>query len=427
MVVLSLDFHEKSNQPTQFISFIWPIIERISSDEQYQQAIILYQKTYDFLVRAGFDSTEFTKKVVTLLERDQKSHILDEKYNEAWNIIQMLFQILSDSQMKLEAVKLYQENGQLFAPHRLDLALTMWSQASKIALELDNSREIITNLVSNITNDILPNFKEEQNHPAVFQLSKLLIELNEMIDDNHAAVNTILDVNRYLLAMGDYNSVLEWGERGFKMANDQKDMQLMEDFSSMFFGVGAGLLQDNPDMALQLISTASDQLRAFGEEGMDYYCTKIADIYLNLYTSEAGHELAVSEREHLLKHFKERELKSSEAKFLLTTAEIALKEGNVNEGLSLIYDATDLFQELNDEENLSEVVGLCLKNASKYPIGSAEYNNLSQHATQIQDGGITISDEKTQEAFTDLFDGMLDDMTSLFDPKEKKKRQKRKK
>ncbi|MHA2346845.1 MAG: hypothetical protein ACXACP_09020 [Candidatus Hodarchaeales archaeon] len=51
---------------------------------------------------------------------------------------------------------------------------------------------------------------------------------------------------------------------------------------------------------------------------------------------------------------------------------------------------------------------------------------MSRHATSIQDGGITISDEQTQEAFSDLFDGLLDDMTSLFDPKEKKKRQKQK-
>ncbi|MHA2138796.1 MAG: hypothetical protein ACW98G_13025, partial [Candidatus Hodarchaeales archaeon] len=76
---------------------------------------------------------------------------------------------------------------------------------------------------------------------------------------------------------------------------------------------------------------------------------------------------------------------------------------------------------------LSEIVTFCLKTASKFPVGSSEYNALSQHAATIQNEGIILSDEQSQEAFGDLFDGILDDMTSLFDPKEKKKRMKEKK
>ena len=118
------------------------------------------------------------------------------------------------------------------------------------------------------------------------------------------------------------------------------------------------------------------------------------------------------------------EKRDLEAGFLFTVAKITINEGNVSEGLSLITEATDIFQELKDEENLSEIVRFCLAKASTFTIGSAEYKSLSSQARTIQQGDITISEDKTKDAFSNIFDGMMDDMTSLFDPKEKKKRQK---
>jgi hypothetical protein len=227
------------------------------------------------------------------------------------------------------------------------------------------------------------------------------------------------------LTVGSYSELLEYGDKGLKIASEIKHLELIKEFSDIFYGVGRGLIQDDPEIALKLISTASDSLRAYGEEGIDFYCTKFSDIYLDLYTSEIGHDLAVSERNNLLNHFKETKQTSQEGKFLLTSAKIAFREENMSEGMSLLSKATGLFKEINDEESLSEIVSVCLKTASKYPIGSEEYNMLSSHANQIQSDGITISDEKTQEAFADIFDGMLDDMESLFDPKERKKRMKK--
>jgi hypothetical protein len=169
---------------------------------------------------------------------------------------------------------------------------------------------------------------------------------------------------------------------------------------------------------------ASENLISIGDSGLDYYKAKLAEIYEDLYSSPMGKEIAISEREKVLKHFKGTEKRNLEAGFLFTVAKITINEGNVSEGLSLISKATDIFQELKDGENLSEIVRFCLAKASNFTIGSAEYQSLSSQAMNIQQGDITIPEDKTKDAFSDIFDGMMDDMTSLFDPKEKKKRQK---
>ena len=195
----------------------------------------------------------------------------------------------------------------------------------------------------------------------------------------------------------------------------------------MFYSAGRSLLEEDPEVAITLINTASKNLKAFGEKGINLYSTRIAEIYEELYRSPIGNQLAISERENLLRHFKENNQKQEEAKFLLTSAKIAFTENNVSDGIDQIYKSTTIFQELEDKNGLSEIATFCLKTTSRFQVGSPEYNSLSQHATAIQDGGITLSDEQTQEAFGDLYDGILDDMTTLFDPKVKRKRMKQKK
>ncbi|MCK5342695.1 MAG: hypothetical protein KAR20_04785, partial [Candidatus Heimdallarchaeota archaeon] len=91
MILLSLNFHEKTNKPDQFITFIWPIMEKLSSEkEDFQKAITIYEQTFSFLKRLKAENEEFTEKVVSLLDRDQKSRIHDEQFEEAWAILQAL-------------------------------------------------------------------------------------------------------------------------------------------------------------------------------------------------------------------------------------------------------------------------------------------------------------------------------------------------
>ncbi len=410
-----------------YLSFIWPIIERWSELEKYQEVIEIYQQTISFLKRVKFVTEEFTEQFVQLLDRDQKSRIHDEKFDDAWLILQALYQILIESGMKNQGVSLYQDNALLFAQRRLDLALEQWTSIVTIAKDLDNKKEIIDSITSAITTEVLPFFKEQQNTNAILQLYNTLIEMNNVIGQIVESKNIIFEATQYLLTQGDYNGVFEWGNRGFSQALETADESSLFNFSNLFLLVGKGLLETNPEVALKLITTASKNLPSFGESGFDYYVTKLSEIYEDLYSSVVGKDLAISEKEQILKHFKDTNKRSQEAGFLFTIAKITLNEGNISEGLSLISKATTIFQELKDEENLSEIVSVCLTKASNFQIGSSEYESLSRQAMIIQQGDITISEAKTKEAFGDIFDGMLDDMTSLFDPKEKRKRQKNKK
>ncbi|MHA1236913.1 MAG: hypothetical protein ACTSQ9_04555, partial [Candidatus Hodarchaeales archaeon] len=427
MISLSLKFHEQVNQPQQFLSFIWPIIERWSEIEKYQEVIEIYQQTISFLKRVKFVTEEFTEQFVQLLDRDQKSRIHDEKFDDAWLILQALYQILIDSGMKSQGVSLYQDNALLFAQRRLDLALEQWTSIVTIAENLDNKKEIIHSITSSIATEVLPFFKEQQNTNAILQLYNTLIDMNNVIGQANESKKIIFETTQYLLTQGDYNGVFEWGNRGFSQALETADESSLFNFSNLFLLVGKGLLDTNPEVALKLITTASKNLTTFGESGFDYYVTKLSEIYEDLYSSSIGKKLVISEKDQILKHFKDTNNRSQEAGFLLTVAKITLNEGNISEGLSLISKATTIFQELKDEENLSEIVSICLTKASNFQIGSSEYESLSRQAMIIQQGDITISEAKTKEAFGDIFDGMLDDMTSLFDPKEKRKRQKNKK
>ena len=144
-----------------------------------------------------------------------------------------------------------------------------------------------------------------------------------------------------------------------------------------------------------------------------------------MYNSPLTQQVAQNEREKILKHFKDSGKRKEEGTFIVTTARISFQADNIDDGLNQISQATTIFKEIEDKDGLSEVVSLCLKTASSFRIGSSEYEALSSHAASVQETAtVEISDEKTQEAFGDLFDGMLDDMTSLMDPKERKKRKK---
>ena len=424
MINLSLSFHEQVNQPKQFLSFIWPILVKWSELEKFQEVIEIYQQTMAFLKRVKYVDKEFTEQFVQILDRDQKSRILDEKFDDAWIILKTLFQILIDSEMKVQAVSLYQENSFLFARYRLDLALEQWTSIGTVIEGLENRKEIIDEICSTIKADVLPFFKEQQNTNAVVQLYNTLIELLLDIGETSEAKILNFEATQYLLTQGDFAGVFERGNKGFSQAMEAADESSLFEYSNLFLSVGKGLLQSNPEIALKLITTASENLISFGDSGFDYYSAKLAEIYEDLYSSPMGKEIAISEREKILKNFKDSEKRDLEAGFLFTVAKITINEGNVSEGLSLITEATDIFQELKDEENLSEIVRFCLAKASTFTIGSAEYQSLSSQAMTIQQGDITISEDKTKDAFSNIFDGMMDDMTSLFDPKEKKKRQK---
>ena len=428
MILVSLDFHEKTNKPDEFISFIWPVMEKLSSEkEDYHKAIKIYGQTFSFLKRLDAENEEFTEKVVSLLDRDQKSRIHDEQFDEAWAILQALFQILIESDMKPQAVRLYKDNAILFAPLRLDLALTMWAHGGKEAKSMDNSKEMISKICADITEHGLAVYKQQQNQPAVIQLYNQLLELNLAVGDMQSITENSIERAKFLLMTGDFSTLLEWGEKSLELSIENHLEDLLNEISNMFYSAGRSLLEEDPETAIALINTASNKLKAFGEKGKVRYSSKIAEIYEELYRSPVGNELAISERENLLNYFKENNQKQEEAKFLLTSAKIAFTEGNISDAINQIYKSTNMFQESGDKDGLSEIVTFCLKTASRFPVGSPEYNSLSQHAAVIQDEGVTLSDEQSQEAFGDLYDGILDDMTSLFDPKEKRKRMKEKK
>ncbi len=428
MILLTLKFHEKLNMPDQFISFIWPVMENLSSrKEDYHNAITIYGQTFSFLKRLEAENEEFTEKVVSLLDRDQKSRIHDEQFDEAWAILQALYKILTESDMKKQAVRLYKDNAILFAPLRLDLALTMWAQAGEEASSIENYKEIVTEICSEIKEHGLKLYKEQHHQPAVIQLYNQLIDLSLSVSNMQSVVENNVDRAKFLLMRGDFPSLLEWGEKSLELSIEKRLEDLLVEISNMFYSAGRSLLEEDPETAISLINTASEKLKAFGEKGKNIYSSKIAEIYEELYRSPVGNQLAISERENLVRYFKENNQQQEEANFLLTSAKIALTEGKINDAIDQIYKATSMFKELEDNEGLSEIVTFCLRTASKFPVGSPEYNSLSQHAAMIQDEGITLSDEQSQEAFGDLFDGMLDDMTSLFDPKEKRKRMKQKK
>ena len=427
IVTTCMVFHERVKKPEQFQTFLSPIIEQLSNNNEYLQALSLYKQAIGFFTETGYNSKEFTDQTVKLFERDQKSLIHDEHFDQAWENIQSLFQILKDSKMDDGAIELYKNNSLLFAEHRLDLALTMWSKACDLAQEQQNPSEYIDSLISDMQEKVLPIYIEMENTPATIQLYNQIIKLYQNTSNDLRTTESIIELMKYLLTCGDYANLLKWGENGLETASKTKLDDQFFNITNMFFGVGRGLLNEKPETGIHFIQTASNSLRSYGSKGINHYSKKLSEIYEDLYKSDIGHEIAISERENLLAYFKSSDQKEDEAKFLVTSAKISFDEGNIVEGLSLISTATKIFQDFKNENGLSDIVSICLRTAAGYQIGSSEYNSLSSHATLIQEGGITISDEQTQEAFSDLYDGLLDDMTSLFDPKAKRMRQKQKK
>ncbi|MHA2306459.1 MAG: hypothetical protein ACXACU_13830, partial [Candidatus Hodarchaeales archaeon] len=301
------------------------------------------------------------------------------------------------------------------------------SDIINLAKTLDDSEAIFSSITSMITDEFIPNYTEKDLPSAVNQLYSQAIEINKIAGNTEKVKELLLPAVRYQLTIGNFDNLLEWGKKGFNHSVELKDDNYVMEYSNMFFAVGRSLLAEQPEIGIELITTASNFLRDYGSFGQDQYFTKISEIYEDLMQNPATQELALSEREHILTHFRESGNKKEEGNFLLTTGRLSFETGHFKEGFNLITHATDLFQEIENEDGLAEVVSFCLTTGTKFGVSSQEYQILSQHAAKIQDSGVEISEDKTQDAFGDLFDGMLEDMTSLMDPKERMKRQKRKK
>ena len=263
MINLSLGFHEQVEQPKQFLSFIWPIIEKWSDLEKFQEVIEIYQLTMNFLNRANYIDEEFTQKFVQLLDRDQKSRIHDEKFDDAWIILKTLYKILIDTGMKLQAITLYQENAMLFAHHRLDLALEQWTIMGSVIKDLENGKKIANSIASSIKSEVLPFFKEQDNTNAVVQLYRTLIGLFVNVGEILEAKSLNLEVTQYLLTQGDFNGVFDWGSKGFTQAITDSDEKSLFEYANLFLSVGKGILESNPEIALNLINSASKNLISF--------------------------------------------------------------------------------------------------------------------------------------------------------------------
>lgn len=430
LAINTLAFHKKLDQIQEYIPFFWNLFNEFVSLEDFSHAIEYFKQTYQTIIKTEQPeefTKDFTGQVVSSIDRGIKPKIADEKFDEAFPLIEGLFTILNESGLSAQAVDLYEANSKHFAPHRLDLALTMWSQAIDKAKEI-NDTEAINSMVKTIYEDILPIYIEKGISGAVNQLYSEAASAYSALGDTSAMLKVLLDVTRYNLSTSDFEAVYQSGKKGFELAIQTKAEDSLFEFSNMFFAVGSGLLTEDPETGVKLIKVASDHLRDFGPSGFDHYCIKMAEIYDVLYNTPLTQQVAQNEREKLLQHFKESGKRKEEGNFLVTTAKLSFQAGNVTEGLDLISQGTNILKELEDEDGLSDVVSVCLKAASGYRVGTDEYIALSRHATSIQETtSVEISDEKTQEAFGDLFDGLLDDMTSLMDPKERERRKKEKK
>ncbi|MFX0183592.1 MAG: hypothetical protein ACFE95_10970 [Candidatus Hodarchaeota archaeon] len=428
LALQSLEFHEKMSETNNFLKLFWNLFEKFISTENFALIIEFYKQTYLFLERLNQPDSmkqEFTEKIVTELNRSVKPKIQEEDFNVAWKIVKDLFTNLIDTGFQSRAISLYQENAALFAPYRLDLALTMWAYAIKAAKLINNSEPIL-DIGKTIINEIIPIYIEKDNSSAVNQLYTQAINAYESAEKKLEMLDLYTKAAKFSLSFGDFISLQIWGDKGIDLATNFKNDAVLFDFSDMYFGVGRGMLSENPEIGLQLITTVSDKLRNYGPTGFDYYCVKMGEIYEDLYNFPQTTSLAQDERSRILQHFRESGRRKEEGNFLITTAKLGFQAGNVNEGLDLISNATEIFRELEDEEGLSDIVSICLKTAANYSVSSSEYQLLSNHASQIQSSGVVISEEKTQEAYTDLFDGLLDDMTELMDPKKRKERQQKK-
>ncbi len=429
LAIVNLAFHEKIKQAQEYIDFFWQLFTKFVSTEDFSHAIAYFKQTHETLIRMDEPSdfiTQFTGQVVASFDRGIKPKIADEKFDEAWPLIEGLYSILTEAELSSQAVELYQTNSKLFAPYRLDLALTMWGQAIDTSKTINNT-EYITAIVKTIIDETIPVYIEKGIPRAVNQLYSVAASGYHALGDTSAMLETMLNVTRYNLSISDFEAVHQLGVKGFELATKSKSDKFLFEFSNMFFAIGSGLLSEDPEVGVKLIKTASDYLRDYGPSGHDQYLTKMAEIFEPLYNSPITQKVAQNERTKILQHFKDSGKRIEEGKFLVTTAKLSFQTGNINEGLDLISQATAILKELEDEDGLSEIVSVCLKTAANYRVGTDEYIALSSHAASVQETStVEISDEKTQDAFGDLFDGLLDDMTSLMDPLERERRKKEK-
>jgi len=430
LAIQNLAYHEELNQIQEYINFFWTLFNKFVSNEDFPHAIAYFKQVYQTLDRLEQPievKKEITEKVATCIDRGIKPRIADEKFDEAWPIIEGLFSILEEVSSHSEGISLYQANAELFAPTRLDLALTMWSQAIGKAKTI-NDNEAITAMAKTILDDVVPIYVERGITGAVNQLYSQAASAYHALGNTGAMLDVMLNATKYNLSLGDFDAVHELGKKGFEIAIKSNADESLFEFANMFFAVGSGLLTEDPEIGVKLIKTASDYLEDYGPSGYDHYCIKMAEIYEELYNTPLTQQIAQNERDKILQHFKDSGRKKEEGRFLIKTAKLSFQAGKINEGLNLISQATTILKELEDEDGLSEIVSTCLKTAANYRVGTDEYIALSRHAASVQETAtVEISEEKTQEAFTDLFDGLLDDMTSLMDPKERERRKKEKK
>ena len=146
MTLLNMEFHEKTERSKEFIDFFWQAFEIFISSEDFSHGVELYITTDQFCDRLKLPSTvqqEIAEKVVTDLNNNLKPKIKNQKFDEAWQILEGLFNILINRNLKVQALTLYQNNAILFANTRLDLALSMWSQAIEVIKTLEDSKSLL--------------------------------------------------------------------------------------------------------------------------------------------------------------------------------------------------------------------------------------------------------------------------------------------
>ncbi|MFX1507001.1 MAG: hypothetical protein ACFFDC_12930, partial [Promethearchaeota archaeon] len=371
LALLNLAFHEKINQMQEYIDFFWPLFNKFVSIEDFSHSIAYFKQTHETLNRMNESAefiTEFTSQVVASLDRGIKPKIADEKFDDAWPLLEGLFSILNEAELSSQAVDLYRNNSKHFAPHRLDLALTMWSQAIDTAKTI-NDTESISSIVKTINDEIIPLYVERGISRAVNQLYSAVATGHQTLGDTTGRLATMLAVTRYNLSLSDFEAVNQFGVEGFELATKSQNEEYLFEFSNMFFAVGSGLLSVDPETGVDLIKTASDYLREYGPQGYDHYLTKMAEIFEPLYNTPITQKVAQNERAKILQYFKDSGKKVEEGRFLVTSAKLSFQAGNINEGLDLISQATGILKELEDEDGLGEIVSVCLKTAANYRVG----------------------------------------------------------
>ncbi|MHA1331180.1 MAG: hypothetical protein ACTSR2_08895, partial [Candidatus Hodarchaeales archaeon] len=372
--ILVLEFLKSLERKDEIISFYWDVFELYLSGDHIVQATKYYRNTQQIIKQfEGTESIEreLTKKTIDRLNRQVKPIIQDERFDEAWQIIQGLYSILYESNLQNQAFELYVTNAAIFSSYRLDLALTMWNQALEGAKQA-GAKEILEIVHKTISEETLPKYSEEENLPAVNQLYSLLIDLKKDLDKTDEIADTLMEAAKLNLALGNFNGLQKWGAEVVNLAKEQNNEELLFQITDMYFALSKNLLQTNTEIAVNFITQGSEALRTFGDTGYSRYCEKLGEMYEELYNTQETQSLAKSERENIINHYKNIGMKKEEAKFLTTSAKLSFQAGNISEGVNLIGKATNIFQELKDEEGLSEIVAVCLKTAAKYQIGTTE-------------------------------------------------------